>query len=73
MGDMADHLNESAEMVEDYFWTPRQQNLMCKYCHNWGFHWSLTPEGKWRLHTPSGRLHTCTSHPTSKQTPLGGN
>jgi hypothetical protein len=63
MGEMADYYIEQI-YDHDVFWETPAQNLMCKYCHKWNFHWAQTPEKKWRLHTISGKIHKCTSHPS---------
>lgn len=66
MGDMADHL---MDMIGDDWDShkPRQHDIQCRYCKNWGFHWAQTSDNKWRLHTSSGRIHTCSSHPINKR------
>jgi hypothetical protein len=36
----------------------QEQEAECRYCHRRGFEWHQF-EGKWRLVTPSGKIHKC--------------
>jgi hypothetical protein len=36
----------------------QEREVECQYCHRIGFEWQQI-EGKWRLVTPSGKIHKC--------------
>ena len=65
MGEMADYYLEQ-DIGDEAFYEPAPQNIMCRYCKKWNFHWALTKELKWRLHTPSGKVHVCSAHPATQ-------
>lgn len=57
MGEMADYtlyFMSEDDVLHDY-----SGILSCNYCRRDGFHWDQTEEGKWRLFTFTGRLHSC--------------
>jgi len=67
------NLHGDSMAAEDYFeWyfdpldDEYEQDIQCKYCKNYGFHWELTDRG-WRLHTETGKLHTCKAHPINNK------
>ena len=61
MGDMADFINDS--MWEDDDSNPLSAE--CKFCGRKDLEWNLSVVdekpglGKWRLYTPSGKIHSC--------------
>ena len=61
MGDMADYINEQDCYADEF-----DDGVECKYCGNGPFYWESTATG-WRLHTETGRLHTCKAHPVNKK------
>jgi hypothetical protein len=38
------------------------QIVRCKYCGRSGFHWEKIENHDWRLHSKTGRVHTCTAY-----------
>lgn len=63
MGDMADMILD--QMWDDPFGDDEPDPpafITCKYCKVDGFEWR-TINGKWRLHTPDGKLHQCKVNP----------
>jgi hypothetical protein len=71
MGEMADLALEQVidEMFidqDDYEPDPdecvhivRSRTIKCKFCGRDGYYWGQDENGKWRLCTKTGRLHTC--------------
>ena len=44
---------------DPFFGRAPRTDIECKYCHKRVFHWARISDGSWRLHTPSGKVHTC--------------
>jgi hypothetical protein len=62
MGDMSDMILEQG--WDDPFGDEDDQPsfVTCRYCKRSGFEWGVV-DGKWRLHTPAGKLHVCKVKP----------
>ena len=50
------------ELGYEISYVPTKVRLMaCRYCGEKGLHWECA-EGKWRLYTPQGDLHSCSNY-----------
>ena len=72
MGEQADYLID--DMFDNY-WDNQEydpdyldhivfikQPIKCKFCGVANYHWAQDENNKWRLHTPTGKLHTCNKY-----------
>lgn len=43
----------------DYYDGDRYEDTRCRFCGAEGLTWVQSPDGRWQLITPSGRVHNC--------------
>lgn len=59
MGDMADWNIENEQLTD---WEGRGEDerpVKCKFCGEGGLYWMRVAQGKWRLATENGTVHSC--------------
>ena len=62
MGDMADFINDDGWDDRDGDHYQSNFKVICDYCKQHNLHWVRVDSSRWRLATPTGKIHSCKAY-----------